>query len=112
MTNGTSWGSARNICANDGAYLVIIDDAAEDSAIRAFMPDDAVSPYFWVGVTDAINEGEYITSLGAPATYLPWAASQPNGGPEDCVLLADVGGFWDWPCGQGPQYFACECAGP
>jgi hypothetical protein len=106
--SGAPWGMAQNSCVADGAYLVIIDDAEEELAIRAFVPDDPSSPFFWVGVTDAMAEGTYVTSLGAAATYLPWAPGQPTGAAEDCVLLADLGGFSDWNC-DGPQSYACEC---
>jgi hypothetical protein len=73
------------------------------------MPDDMQSPYFWVGVTDSVTEGIYLTTLGPEATYLPWVSGQPNGGTtENCVLLGNAGGFYDWNC-PAPQYFACEC---
>lgn len=109
-TSGTAWGMAQNNCAAEGAYLVVIDDPEEDFALRAFMPDDPNSAFFWVGVNDAAMEGTFVTSIGTAATYLPWTLGQPTGPAEDCVLLANTGGFSDWTC-TAPQYYACECGG-
>jgi hypothetical protein len=69
----------------------------------------------WTGVIDDQNtaiDNDFITVLGAPATYLPWGALQPSGGTEDCVLMGDTVAppyvLYDWPC-TGPHVHICEC---
>lgn len=94
-----SWDQARTDCAADGAYLAIPDDALEagSEAIRD-----------WVGITDAVQDGVWLTLDGVPATFLPWLPGQPDGGPtENCARLEDDQ-LEDRECTDLRDY-SCEC---
>lgn len=77
----TTWAAAKADCEADGAYLAILDDAAE----LAIFPGNG-----WIGVTDAATEGVWLTLRGDPAPLLPWQAGEPNGGTqENCARFDD-----------------------
>lgn len=63
---------------------------------------------FWVGVTDAAQEGVWRTASGALANTC--FTLDPNGGDsENCVSLRLENGAWDdRSCEQPPRCFACE----
>lgn len=77
-----TWPAARSSCEADGAYLAILDDAAE----AAILPGNG-----WVGLTDAATEGIWLTVHGAPAAFLPWKLSEPAGGSvKNCARFDDA----------------------
>jgi hypothetical protein len=77
-----AWPAARSSCAADGAYLAILDDAAE----AAILPGNG-----WVGLTDAATEGTWLTVHGDPAPFLPWKPAEPAGGSmKNCARFDDV----------------------
>jgi hypothetical protein len=93
-------------CLAEGTHLVVIDSAAEASAVAAF----AVPPmmFFWVGASDAVVETVWMTAKNAPAAYLPWAAGQPNGGALENCALQNGGALFDFPCNRS-YASVCEC---
>jgi hypothetical protein len=83
VANGdASWEMARVSCEADGAYLAILDDAAE----AGLLPGNG-----WIGATDAAMEGVWLTVRGAPAPFLPWKAGEPNGGTTENCARFDSG---------------------
>src|SRR5262245_52577610 len=68
------------------AYLAIPDDQTELDGLAAMSGND-----FWVGIDDIMTEGTYITAKGVPATFLPFAAGEPTGTPQQNCLLAKGG---------------------
>jgi hypothetical protein len=65
----------------------------------------------WVGVDDLATEGTFLTVLGMPATFLPWAAGQPDNKPpgEDCVHASSATQLYsDERCGLSARS-VCEC---
>jgi hypothetical protein len=107
---------AQDDCVEDGGNLVVVDNATEAAAVAGLVMDPGdppgPSPYLWVGVFDPSGggEGNWTTVLGQPATYLPWAAGQPNDPAANCVLLLDGSPyqFYDFDCTGNPVY-VCEC---
>jgi hypothetical protein len=103
-----SWMAARTTCQNDGADLVVVDNAAEATAVAALV-QDPISGYIWLGLArDAF--GEWVTVRGTLATYLPWAPGEPSGG-NSCALMDDTlapNQFYDFLCGS-MQVSVCEC---
>ena len=103
-----TWPDAEVVCERDGAgiHLVIVDSAAERTALGGLV-DVAV----WVGLTDRVNENDFLDVTGIRPAFQPWTNGEPNDLPpgEDCVEL-DATGFNDNPCGQ-IQAFVCECDG-
>ena len=81
-----SWDDAQAKAAIDGAHLVAINDAAEQGwLVRVF----STVPY-WIGLTDAANEGEWRWTSGEPATYTNWALHEltsTDSGDEDYVFM-------------------------
>ena len=81
VDGNADWAAARASCEADGAYLAIIDDAAE----AALLPGEG-----WVGYTDAATEGVWLTVRGDQAAFLPWQSGEPNGGTlENCARVDD-----------------------
>jgi hypothetical protein len=66
-------------------------------------------PKIWIGVNDVDLEGHFVLVTGGPATFLPWAAGEPNNamGSEDCVEL--VGAQLNDDSCDTSLPFLCEC---
>jgi hypothetical protein len=118
VTTATNWAAAVADCADDGppfTHLVVIDDAAEDTYVDLATDNRDV----WIGASDLLEEGTWITVLGAPLAYDDFRAPEPNNGGnpeavpgEDCAELRDGNGGWrDIACTQNRRYL-CECAAP
>jgi hypothetical protein len=78
-----SWTNHRSTCAAEASnvHLAIPDNEAELLAISALAGEN-----YWIGISDLVEEGTFVTVLGALATYLPWAPGEPdNAGNQDCV---------------------------
>ena len=95
-------------CQADGAnvYLAVPDDATELQAILTLAGSDV-----WVGVSDIAVEGSFVTVLGAAATFLPWAAGQPDnsGGGSDCVTALSASATYDDKRCSNAAIAVCEC---
>ena len=102
-TNGNKWWSDAQIEAQQlGGNLVTINSAAENQfildtfsataiayAAANLLPDsNAIS--FWIGLSDHVNEGQYVWVSGEQVTYTNWA----NGQPENGVSFEDFGGMF------------------
>ena len=81
-----SWNDANKQAAAEDAYLVAINDAAEQKWLsEIFGP----RPY-WIGLTDLVKEGEWSWTSGEPITYTNWAPYEPmdtDRGEEDYVFM-------------------------
>ncbi len=75
-------------CADHGAGLVRIDNAAENLALwgaaTAVHEQD-----WWIGLTDIDSEGTFTWTDGSEPTYTAWHDGEPNDdeGDEDCSAL-------------------------
>ena len=101
------WAEARDFCRSVGDYeLVTIDDAAEDSALRA-----AIDPLdrgdYWIGYNDENDDGRY-RWVGEPPTgsYVNWRGGTP--GDEKCAVLDTRTAGWEAPGCGGDKRFICE----
>jgi hypothetical protein len=87
VTTPKNWYDARTYCANQGYYLVTIDDAQEE----AFLNDQEWRRglnNWWIGFNDLQSEGWW-NWTGAPSTtsYSNWHPGEPNNQrDEDCAL--------------------------
>lgn len=79
----TDWGSARSACNGWGGFLAVINDAAEQNAVKGLLWDNT-----WIGLSDTENEGSFKWVNNDPVNYTSWASGQPNDmGTQDCVMM-------------------------
>jgi hypothetical protein len=92
-----AWSSARIGCQTVQADLAWPPDAMTLQA----MTDLAGGGHdYWVGISDAMTPGVYMTVSGQMATYLPWGLGEPKM-TGACVRVHKQGG--------GPTFMADRC---
>ncbi len=105
VDDSQTWQAAEAACEADGHHLAIPDAASERTALYQALLTENI----WVGVTDRVVEGTWMTVIGTPATYVPWAPGEPDA--EDCVYISSATSlFVAQDCGSGRRYI-CECDG-
>lgn len=88
--NTMYWQTARNLCAQNGGYLVSITTAQENEFIRQHM----TAPRTWIGLTDEVIEGQWRWTSGEPYSYSNWNPGEPNNsGNEDYVEMYKSGSY-------------------
>ena len=100
----SDWSSASKYCEERGMNLATFESFEEANYFNSIAGKEV-----WVGITDAVKEGEFIQVTGTPAPSLPWNAGEPNDyeNNEDCVQSGYDGGFNDHDCSLVMR-FACE----
>ena len=63
---------AKDRAAAEGAYLVAINDEAEQKWLSGLFGNHL----YWIGLSDAQKEGEWVWQNGEPLTYTNWGAQQ------------------------------------
>jgi len=107
-----TWNDARVACQTRGYDLVVIEDAAENDFVFSQARDLGIGSFqgWWIGLSDAATEGEYVWVDGTVATYFHWASGEPDG-VDDCVRqmapLSLARAWADIACGQRAG-FVCE----
>ncbi|XP_075973155.1 uncharacterized protein LOC142974604 [Anticarsia gemmatalis] len=81
-----SWGNASTICADDGAYLAVIDDRVEAQAICSWLGKSEITK-ICIGTRDLEEDGHWTSVNGEP--------------------LENV--FHDWSEGHPPKFFKNPC---
>ena len=104
--NQASWLTGEADCANDvvgATHLVVLSDAAEVQ-LAATAPG-------WIGLSDQVTEGTFVTVTNELGDQRPWASGQPdNTGDEDCTRIQSNGTLDDDQCGNS-RFYTCECDG-
>jgi len=87
LTTATTWTDAQVQAQAMGGNLVTINDAAENQfLVNAFGSNES----FWIGFTDAVQEGDWKWINGEPVTYVNWSVTEPNNvGNEDYGIIND-----------------------
>ena len=89
-----SWDDANIQAVAEDAYLVAINDAAEQEWIlKTYGPRQC-----WIGLTDYANEGEWVWASGEAVTFTNWAPHEPHDkdwGDEDFVSMGFSGKWSD-----------------
>jgi hypothetical protein len=96
-TTARTFDEAESGCVSWGGHLVSIGGPSEQTFVRTLT---GASPY-WIGLTDAVTEGEYAWIDGSSASYREWASSFPRAmrADDDCVSdQPDRGGWIDRRC--------------
>jgi hypothetical protein len=114
-TETTAWLAAAKTCASEEVFgstshthLVVLAEEAERSTVGGLVLSQAV----WIGLSDRVNEGEFLgvtqedTGGYPPTSGNPWAPGEPSG--EDCVGLTPFAELTDVPCLDSRGY-VCEC---
>ncbi|XP_052439746.1 CD209 antigen-like protein E isoform X3 [Carassius gibelio] len=108
-----SWAESRRDCTERGADLIIINNREEQD----FVTNITDKGEFWIGVTDAEEEGRWKWVDGTNMTSGFWASSghitEPNGGgQENCAVTylkknPELIGWLDVDC-NGAYQWICE----
>jgi hypothetical protein len=109
-TSAVIWYLADDACVATGAraYLAVPNDAAELTALRTL-----AGATFWIGVHDRLNDGMFVeerpNDMVAPATFLPWATGEPDGGTSQDCVAATATTISTEACDVAARPFVCEC---
>ena len=94
--NRCNWADAKVRCESLGGHLALPGSEGEQN----FLADSLLEledENWWIGITDAENEGQWIMADGSLPGYDGWDSDQPNGGPDqNCGVIAhNIGGEWN-----------------
>ena len=113
--DGLNWVDAAISCAVVGYRLVKVLSAPQNDYLvtRAL---ELASGRWWIGLSDAETEGEFLWTDGDAVTFTAWGPGQPNNGGEsrtneDCVAIdqpISMGGWNDNSCRGDVFPFICE----
>ncbi|BBH40871.1 hypothetical protein myaer102_34570 [Microcystis viridis NIES-102] len=93
LTTATTWTDAQVQAQAMGGNLVTINDAAENQfLVNAFGGNEL----FWIGFTDAVQEGNWQWINGEPVTYTNWASGEPNNSGNEDYASLNWGGIGRW----------------
>ena len=99
-----SWDDAQAKAVAEGAYLVSINDEAEQQWLVGIF---GFAPY-WIGLTDVAKDGEWQWTSGEPATYTNWAPREPKAvgmGKADYVFMGlSPDGKWHSVGPESPEW--------
>ena len=93
-----SWTRADEIATSAGGYLLVLDDASENTWVNSNIPDDYRWNSFWIGYHDSETEGDFQWVNGSDTSYTNWNNGEPNNaGGEDYTELLNNGRWNDLP---------------
>jgi RHS repeat-associated protein len=92
LSNATYWTNAQAEAQAIGANLVTINDAAEQTFINTNF--DANAQYYYIGLTDQAQEGQWKWISGETAPYTNWYPGEPNGGTGENYALMYSSNRW------------------
>ncbi|XP_051887781.1 C-type lectin domain family 4 member M-like isoform X2 [Pristis pectinata] len=99
--------NAKRQCALKQSHLVGINSKAE----QKFIADHTYSKFYWIGLTDSLQEGDWIWEDGTSYSSSPkfWKPGQPDNHNkmEHCAHLVARGLWNDGPCSRKYKYI-CE----
>ena len=81
--------------AAEGAYLVAINDEAEEKWLQHVFGKGR----HWIGLSDAEEEGQWQWHSGEPVNYKRWGTYESEGGNSDAkdyVMTGHFGWGWGW----------------
>ncbi|KAM6188733.1 C-type lectin domain family 17, member A-like [Sarcoramphus papa] len=105
-TETMSWPDAKEICADQGAHLVIINSELE----QKFLKDNInSSSTYWLGVTDQLEEGTWVWTNGEHTSFSYWNTWKENKDKDqkDCGSIGPDGIWNDDKCSHS-NHWICE----
>lgn len=92
---GGDWNQLRAFSVAMGGDLASVDDAAENTWLRANIVGNSTKPY--IGLNDAAVEGTLVWADGSTSAYRNWRAGEPtNTAAKDYVRFdGQAGGTWE-----------------
>jgi parallel beta-helix repeat protein len=101
--DAVTWQQAHDACAATEGTLAVVDNAEEAAYYGSLGAD------FWIGGSDAAQEGTWRWLTGAALTYANWGADQPDdaGGAQD-YLAIKTDGTWADEDGSSLLSYICE----
>lgn len=100
-----TWAQAKSACEAIGAHLLAISDLAENTD----MDVQLMTAAYWIGYTDAVQEGVFTWVNGAVSSYRGWpGGNAPLDDNLDCAVIQEGGAWGNVACGDMNRY-ACEC---
>jgi len=77
----------------ESAYLVAVNDEAEEKWLQRVFGNQR----YWIGLSDAEEEGQWQWHSGEPVNYKRWGTYEPEGGNSDDKDYVVTGHFdWGW----------------
>ncbi|XP_062454337.1 C-type lectin domain family 17, member A-like [Rhea pennata] len=105
-TETMSWEDARQICADQGSHLVVVNTDQEQN----FLKDNInSSSTYWLGVTDKLEEGIWLWINGEALSISYWNTWRKNKDKEqqDCGSIGPDGIWIDDRCSRAHRWI-CE----
>ena len=97
------WSNAQATCMALDANLVRIADADENDFLRQLYNDTTGGDWYFAGLSDANDEGDWVWLDGFPTYYSNWDAGQPDHGSNENCLEVSAGMWGDTSCGTNSQ---------
>lgn len=99
---------AQEVCLARGGVLATPESEEENRWVSARSDELGMNDY-WLGATDHLEEGTWLTATGEKAAYQPWGPDQPDGATNQNCVMGETwhDGRWnDAPC---DEYYAFVC---
>jgi len=101
-----TWNEAEESCRMMGGHLASIQ---HDVELNAIVEKLERSTSYWLGATDVVKEGEFVSvASGKPTSFFKWKSGQPNNlhGSDHCVDIYN-GYMYDSECSES-EFYICE----
>lgn len=98
-SEGISWVNANAEATRAGWYLVTVTSAAEHDFIVANILSGGSTTsrsHYWIGGTDAEQEGDFRWVNGDAWGYTNWWSGEPNNSGNEDYVAYDYRGSWAW----------------
>lgn len=93
--NGVSYTDAEQYCKDIGGHLVTITSKEENEFVYKLVNHGNKDAY-WLGLNDAITEGDFYWVTFEPVTYTNWNSGEPNNrDDEDFAEMRRNNGKWN-----------------